>query len=92
MAKAVLAGRHVLGSFNFLRTPSLGISSKSAHYITTAAILPKTLYSSQVWWPGMTTSITPIPSTYNQIARRITGLLRSTRASKHSTYPLLRQC
>jgi hypothetical protein len=43
------------------------------------------LYGSQVWWSGKTTSITPILSTYNQIARWITGLPRSTRGSKPLT-------
>jgi hypothetical protein len=37
------------------------------------------LYGSQVWWTGSITSLTPILSTYNQIARWITDLPRSTR-------------
>jgi hypothetical protein len=78
LAQAASAGRQALGSFNFLRTTSLGISAKTAHYIAILAILPKMLYGSQVWWTGSITSLTPILSTYNQIARWITGLPRST--------------
>jgi hypothetical protein len=79
MAKAASAGRQ---AFRFLRTPTLGISSKLAYYITTAAILLKMLYGSQVWWLGKTISITLILSTYNQIARWITSRPRSTLKSK----------
>jgi hypothetical protein len=79
LAQAASAGRQALGSFNFLRTTSLGISAKTAHYIVISAILPKMLYGSQVWWTGSITSLTPILSTYNQIARWITGLPRSIR-------------
>jgi hypothetical protein len=79
LAQAASAGRQALGSFNFLRTTSLGISAKTAHYIAILAILPKMLYGSQVWWAGSIKSLTPILSTYNQIARWITGFPRSTR-------------
>jgi hypothetical protein len=79
LAQAASAGRQALGSINFLRTTSLGISAKTAHYIAISAILPKMLYESQVWSTGSITSLTKILSTYNQIARWITGLPRSTR-------------
>jgi hypothetical protein len=69
-----------------LRTPSLEISLKLAHYITTAAILLKILYGSQVLESGNTISITSILSTYKQIARWITGLLHSTQTSKLLAY------
>jgi hypothetical protein len=78
LAQAASAGRQALGSFNFLRTTSLGISTKTAHYIAISAILPKMLYGSQVWWTGSISCLAPILSTYNQIARLITGLPHST--------------
>jgi hypothetical protein len=59
LAQAASAGRQALGSFNFLRTTSLGISAKTAHYISISVILPKMLYGSQVWWTGSITSLTP---------------------------------
>jgi hypothetical protein len=69
LGQTASAGRQALGSFNFLRTTSLGISAKTAHYIAISAILPKMLYGGQVWWTESITSLRPILSTYNQIAR-----------------------
>jgi hypothetical protein len=48
LAQAASAGRQALGSFNFLRTISLGIPATTAHYIAISAILPEMLYGSQV--------------------------------------------
>jgi hypothetical protein len=82
IANAASSGMQALGSFRFLRTTSLGISSKTARYLTISAILPKMLYGSEIWWLGNVRAIDPIRIVYNRIARWITGLPSNTRITK----------
>jgi hypothetical protein len=82
IADAASSGMQALGAFIFLRTTSLGITPKTARYLTISAILPRMLYGSEIWWLGNTRLIDPIRIVYNRIAKWITGLPGNTQITK----------
>jgi len=76
---AASQANRVLGSFNFLRHRSRGIPAHIAHHLTFTAILPAMFWASPAWWTGTPMMISTLKTTYNAIARWITGLPYNTR-------------
>jgi hypothetical protein len=79
---AAAEGMKALGKICFLRHRRKGISCHVANHLVFAAILPKMLWASSVWWIGSANIISTLQTTYNAAARWITGLLANTRISK----------
>jgi hypothetical protein len=71
-----------LGKLCFLRHRGKGISCHVANHLVFAAIFPKMLWASPVWWIGSANIISTLQTTHNAAARWITGLPANTRISK----------
>jgi hypothetical protein len=78
-ARDAAAGRmEALGKICFLRHCGKGISCHVANHLVFAAILPKILWASPVWWIGSANIISTLQTTYNAAAKWITGLPANT--------------
>jgi len=80
-AMVAARGNKVLRSLNFLRHQSLGIPAYIAHHLAMTAILPAMFWASPAWWAGTPGVIAALRTTYNTIARWITGLPLNTRTT-----------
>jgi len=78
---AAAHGKRALGSFSFLRHRSRGVPAQVAHHLALTAILPTMFWASPAWWAGTPTTTANLESTYNAIARWITGLPLNTRVA-----------
>jgi hypothetical protein len=75
---ATSKGMQSLGRLRFLRHGNQGIPAYIARHLTMAAILPRMLWASPVWWLGNPSTLNPLTVAYNRCARWITGLPSST--------------
>lgn len=71
---AATHGSQVLGSFKFLRHRSRGLPAPVADHLALTAIFPAMFWDSPVWWNGSPSTINALKTTYNSVARWITGL------------------
>jgi len=71
---AAAKGSWALGSLNFLRYRSCGITAQVAHHLAMMAILPTMFYVSPVWWTGTLMTTATLRTTYNSVTQWITGL------------------
>jgi ribonuclease HI len=78
-AMAAARGSQVLGSFKFLRHRSRGIPAQVAHHLALTAIFPAMFWASPAWWTGSPSTTNTLKTTYNAVARWITGLPLNTR-------------
>jgi len=78
---AAAKGNETLGSLDFLRHRSRGIPAHIAHHLTMAVILLTILWASPAWWTGTPMVTATLRTTYNSVARWITGLPLNTRIS-----------
>jgi len=78
---AVAKGNKTLGSLGFLRHQSYGIPAHIAHHLAMTVILPTMFWASPAWWTGTPMVTATLSTTYNSIARWITGLPLNTRIS-----------
>ena len=78
---AATRGRQTLGSLSFLRHRTRGIPAYIAHHLTMTTILPAMLWASPAWWNGNPAVSSIFKTTYNTIARWITGLPLNTRVT-----------
>jgi ribonuclease HI len=77
-AKAASKGLQALGSMGFLRGNSWSVPAYVAHHLTFAAVFPRMLWASPIWWNGKSSVLEPIKMAYHAAARWITGLPIST--------------
>ena len=78
---AAARANKVLGSLNFLRHRSRGISAYIAHHLAMTAILPAMFWASPAWRTGTPRVIAILKVAYNAVARWITGLPLNTRTT-----------
>ena len=78
-AMAVARGSQVLGNFRFLQHRSRGIPAQVAHHLALTAIFPAMFWASPAWWTGSPSTTNALKTTYNAVARWITGLPLNTR-------------
>jgi ribonuclease HI len=78
-AMAAARGSQVLGSFSFLRHRSRGIPAQVAHHLAFTAVFPAMFWASPAWWTGSPSTTNTLKTTYNAVARWITGLPLNTR-------------
>jgi len=88
---AMVAARssQVLGSFNFLRHRSRGVPAQVAHHLALTAIFPAMFWASPAWWTGSPSTTNILKTTYNAVARWITGLPLNTRITNLITLAYL---
>jgi len=75
---AAARGSQVLGSFNFLRYRSRSVPAQVAHHLALTAIFPAMFWASPAWWTGSPSTTNILKTTYNAVARWITGLPLNT--------------
>jgi ribonuclease HI len=78
---AAAHGKRALGSFSFLRHRSRGVPAQVAHHLALTAILPTMFWASPAWWVGTPATTSALETTYNAVARWITGLPLNTRTT-----------
>ena len=78
---AAAKGNKTLGSLGFLRHRSCGIPAHIAQHLAMTVILPTRFWASPAWWTGTPMVIATHSTTYNLIARWITGFPLNTRIS-----------
>jgi ribonuclease HI len=78
---AAARGNKILGSLAFLRHRSRGIPAHIAHHLALTAILPAMFWASPAWWTGTPMVAAALKTTYNAVARWITGLPLNTRTT-----------
>jgi hypothetical protein len=81
MTMAAVRGNKILRSLAFLRQQSCGIPAHIAHHLALTAILPVMFWASPVWWTGTPTVAATLKTTYNAVARWITGLPLNTKTT-----------
>jgi len=84
---AAAKGNWALGSLNFLRHLSCGIPTQVIHHLAMTAILPTMFWALPAWWMGTPMITTTLRTTYNSVARWITGLPLNTRTMTLITLP-----
>jgi len=82
---AAAKGNQSLGSLNFLRHYSWGISAHVAYHLAMTAILPTMFWTSSAWWTGTPMITATFRTTYNSVAWWITGLCLNTRTTNLTT-------
>jgi len=78
---AAAKGNQTLGSLGFLHHRSPSIPAHIAHHLAMMVVLPTMFWASPAWWTGTPMVTAPLSTTYNAIARWITGLPLNTRIS-----------
>jgi len=78
-AIAATRGSQVLGSFKFLWHRSHGMPAQVAYHLALTAIFPAMFWASPVWWTASPSTTNTLKTTYNAVARWITGLPLNTR-------------
>jgi len=78
-AMAAAHGSQVQGSFKFLRHRSRGVPAQVAHHLALTAIFLTMFWALPAWWTGSPSTTNTLKTTYNAVARWITGLPFNTR-------------
>jgi ribonuclease HI len=81
-AIAAAKGIQAIGALGFLRHHDWSVPAYVAHHLALVAVMPKIMWGSPIWWNGSPSVQSLLETTYNRIARWITGLPMSTRISK----------
>jgi hypothetical protein len=81
-AIAAPKGIQAVGALGFLRRHDWSVPAYVAHHLALVAVMPKMMWGSPIWWTGSAAVRSLLETTYNRIARWITGLPMSTRISK----------
>jgi ribonuclease HI len=81
-AIAAAKGIQAIGALGFLRRQDWSVPAYVVHHLALVAVMPKIMWGSPIWWNGSPSVQSLLKTTYNRIARWITGLPMSTRISK----------
>jgi hypothetical protein len=81
-AAAAAKGVQAIGALGFLRRHDWSAPAYVAHHLAFAAVMPKMLWGSPIWWTGSVVVQSVLATAYHRIARWITGLPMSTKISK----------
>jgi hypothetical protein len=71
-----------IGALGFLRRHDWSPPAYVVHHLALAAVMPKILWGSPIWWTGSAAATSALATAYHRIARWITGLPMSTRIPK----------
>jgi ribonuclease HI len=81
-AAAAAKGVQAIGALGFLRRHDWSAPAYVVHHLAFAAVMPKMLWGSPIWWTGSVAVQSVLATAYHRIARWITGLPMSTKISK----------